>query len=100
MGIHEFAHAIHFNSVKSEDINSIIFVDTFNALRIALNEDDILKKRLENSNLLRDYAFNNDSELLAVLIETFIETPITFREQFPEIYTKIKQMLNFNFLGY
>lgn len=97
LGIHEFAHAIHFNSLKSEDINSIIFVDTFNELRTRLNKDAILKKRLEKSNLLRDYAFTNDSELLAVLLETFIESPKEFRKQFPSIYDLVKQMLNFKF---
>lgn len=100
LGIHEFAHAIHFNSIKSEDINSIIFVDTFNALRTELNEDSGLKQRLENSKLLRDYAFTNDSELLAVLIETFIESSNEFRKQFPNIYSLVKQMLNFKFSDY
>lgn len=100
LGIHEFAHAIHFNSIKAEDINSIIFVDTFNALRTKLNEDVKLKQALEHSELLRDYAFTNDSELLAVLIETFIESSVEFKQQFPSIYALVKQMLNFKFSGY
>ncbi len=100
LGIHEVSHAIHFNSIKSEDISSILFVDTFNRLRELLSSDEVLKQKLTKSGLIRSYAFTNDSELLAVVIETFIETPAVFRRQFPRIYHMVKQMLNFNFEGY
>lgn len=100
LGIHEFAHAIHFSCIKGEDINSILFVDTFNDLRNLLSTDVKLKADLIDSELIRSYAFTNDSELLAVIIETFIESPKLFRKKFPNIYTKVKQMLNFNFAGY
>lgn len=100
LGIHEFAHAIHYNSMNQEDINSIIFVDTFNELRNNLSINAVFKQKLITSKLLRSYAFTNDSELLAVIIETFIETPEEFRRLFPEIYNQVKQMLNFNFKGY
>ncbi len=100
LGIHEFAHAIHFNCIKSEDINSVLFVDTFNELRNLLSSNEILKKDLVSSEFIRTYAFTNDSELLAVIIETFIESPKAFETLFPNIYAKVKQMLNFNFAGY
>jgi len=100
LGIHEFAHAIHFNSIYQEDINSVIFVDTYSELRDLLRSNSILKNKLIASEYLRSYAFTNDMELLAVILETFIETPEEFRTQFPEIYLKVKQMLNFNFKGY
>lgn len=100
LGIHELSHAIHFNCIKSDDINSILFVDTFNELRNTLSSDETLKTKLVNSEFIRSYAFTNDSELLAVIIETFIESPEVFRVLFPHIYDKVKQMLNFNFSGY
>ena len=100
LGIHEFAHAIHFNSIYQEDINSIIFVDTFNEIRDLLSTNTLLKNKLIASKYLRSYAFTNDFELLAVIVETFIETPKTFKNEFPEFYNKVKQMLNFNFSGY
>ncbi len=59
-----------------------------------------LKNEIMTSQYLRNYAFTNDFELLAVILETFIETPKAFKNQFPEIYNKVKQMLNFNFSGY
>ncbi|KAA5820568.1 zinc-dependent peptidase [Algibacter amylolyticus] len=100
LGIHEFAHAIHFNCIYQEDINSVIFIDTFNELRALLAKDEILKNKLVSSEYLRHYAFTNDFELLAVILETFIETPQAFRNQFPLIYFKVRQMLNFNFPRY
>lgn len=100
LGIHEFAHAIHFNCIKGEDINSILFVDTFSELRNMLSSNEKLKETLVSSEFIRSYAFTNDSELLAVIIETFIESPQAFKMLFPNIYAKVKQMLNFNFTGY
>lgn len=100
LGIHEFAHAIHYNSIKQEDINSILFVDTFNELREELATNEKLKNKLVDSNFIRSYAWTNDSELLAVIVETFIETPKEFNRLFPEVYGSLKQMLNYNFPGY
>lgn len=100
LGIHEFAHAIHYNSIRHDDISSVIFVDTFNELREQLVSNKKLKQRLVDSNFIRSYAFTNDSELLAVVIETFIEAPKEFKRLFPDIYAKLKQMLNFVFTGY
>lgn len=77
-----------------------MFVDTFNELRNLLSSNEILKKDLVSSEFIRTYAFTNDSELLAVIIETFIESPQAFETLFPNIYAKVKQMLNFNFAGY
>jgi hypothetical protein len=100
LAIHEFAHAIHFNSIYQTDVNSVIFLDTFNELRELLSVNEDLKSQLVNSEYIRHYAFSNDFELLAVILETFIESPKEFNKHFPEIYSLVKQMLNFNFSGY
>ncbi len=100
LGIHEFAHAIHFNSIKEKDVSSTVFKDSFRELISMLSNDELLKKKLIASKYFREYAFTNQHEFLAVLIEYFIESPKEFRSQFPEIYKKVKQILNFNFAGY
>ncbi|MFL0353944.1 zinc-dependent peptidase [Xanthomarina sp. GH4-25] len=100
LAIHELAHAIHFNSMYQNDINSVIFLDTFNKLRDILLVDENLKAKLVSSEYIRDYAFTNDFELLAVILETFIESPKEFNYRFPKVYSLVKQMLNFNFKGY
>ncbi|MCB4808093.1 zinc-dependent peptidase [Tamlana sp. 62-3] len=100
LGIHEFTHAIQINSLKSRDVSSVIFTDSFSELSKLLNTNQHLKNKLMASNYFRKYAFTNQFEFLAVAIETFIETPGAFKSQFPEVYYKIKQMLNFNIAGY
>lgn len=100
LGIHEFTHAIHINSIKERDVSSTIFSDTFKELSKLLSSNDTLRNKLMASDYFRKYAFTNQFEFVAVAIENFIETPKEFKLQFPEIYIKVKQMLNFNLTGY
>jgi hypothetical protein len=53
-----------------------------------------------DSSYFRDYAFTNQFEFLAVIIENFIETPLEFKSHFPDLYAQVKQLLNFNFSKY
>lgn len=100
LGIHEFAHAIHLNSIKERDVSSTIFSDSFKEMTDLLSHKEALRKSLLESDYFREYAYTNQYEFVAVIIETFIESPSEFKSQFPEIYNKTKQMLNFNFAGY
>lgn len=100
LGIHEFAHAIHLNCLKERDVSSTLFSDSFRELAELLSNDELLKSNLIASKYFRNYAYNNKFEFIAVIIEAFIETPTEFKSQFPEIYYKTRQMLNFNFAGY
>lgn len=100
LGIHEITHAIHINSLKERDVSSTIFSDSFKELSVLLSEKDGLRNSLMSSTYFRKYAYTNQFEFLAVAIENFIETPQDFKSQFPEVYLKIKQMLNFNVRGY
>ena len=100
LGVHEFAHAIHLNSIKERDISSTIFSDSFRELTELLSSNAPLRKELLDSKYFRNYAYTNQYEFVAVIIETFIESPSEFRSQFPSVYNKTKQMLNFNFANY
>jgi len=100
LGVHEFAHAIHLNSIKERDVSSIIFRDSFRELTEMLANDESLRKTLIASKYFRVYAYTNQFEFLAVLVEYFMETPKEFNTKFPKVYNKVKQMLNFNFPGY
>lgn len=100
MGIHEFTHAIHLNSIKERDVSSTIFSDSFKELSKLLSVNEILRNKLMASNYFRKYALTNQFEFIAVIIENFIETPKEFKKEFPEIYSKVKQMLNFSLAGY
>ncbi|WP_460217899.1 zinc-dependent peptidase [Psychroserpens sp. MEBiC05023] len=100
LGIHEFTHAIHLNSLKNKDISSILFKTAFSELTGLLSGDEALRQQLIASKYFRDYAYTNQFEFVAVIVETFIETPEDFKRQFPRIYNKTREMLNFNFAGY
>lgn len=102
LAVHEFIHAIHFYymSIRKRSTSAAIFLDSFYELTKDLDNDSRLKEKLISSKYLRPYAFTNQFEFLAVIIETFIETPHEFKAQFPEIYKKLKGMLNFYFAGY
>ncbi|MDD7886593.1 zinc-dependent peptidase [Flavivirga sp. 57AJ16] len=100
LGIHELTHAIHINSMKERDVSAIIFSDSFKELSALFSENESLRDMLKESDYFRKYAFTNQFEFLAVAIENFMETPQEFQSQFPEVYNKIKQMLNFKVKGY
>ncbi|MFI0428257.1 zinc-dependent peptidase [Mariniflexile sp. HMF6888] len=100
LGIHEFTHAIHINSMKERDVSSTIFSDSFKELSGMLASNEALRNKLKESDYFRKYAFTNQFEFVAVIIENFIETPKEFRSQFPQVYDKVKQMLNFNVINY
>ncbi|OUS03496.1 hypothetical protein A9Q86_00865 [Flavobacteriales bacterium 33_180_T64] len=100
LGIHEFTHAIHINSLKSRDISSLIFKSAFGELTDLLTAEEELRQKLIESKYFRAYAFTNQFEFVAVIVETFIETPHDFKRQFPRIYNKTREMLNFNFANY
>jgi Mlc titration factor MtfA (ptsG expression regulator) len=102
LGVHECIHAIHFSFLKSikYSTSAAIFLGAFHELTELIDSDNKLKEKLVTSKYFRAYAFENHFEFISVLAENFIETPADFRSQFPEVYAKVKAMLNFNFAGY
>lgn len=102
LAVHEFTHAIHFYymGVRRRSTSAAIFLNSYVELINLLDGDVALKAKLVKSKFLRDYAFTNQFEFLSVVIETFIESPEDFKQQFPRIYNKVRTMLGFNFSGY
>ncbi|WP_159092082.1 zinc-dependent peptidase [Aquimarina sp. Aq107] len=96
LGIHEITHAIHYCSLKSNNISSEIFHDTFLELEKHLSSLELRNKIIE-SKILREYAFTDKFEFIAVLVEVFMESPEKLKKQFPDIYTYVSRMLNFNY---
>lgn len=103
LGIHEFVHALHLSylsSKKTNDISAHIFISSLEALHEYIDSKANFKLHMQKSAYFRNYAFQNDFEFTAVIIENFIETPLEFRSRYPNVYKHVKQMLNFNFAGY
>jgi Mlc titration factor MtfA (ptsG expression regulator) len=59
-----------------------------------LKKPEILQSYIESS-YFRDYAYLNSVEFIAVILEHFFETPSEFEARFPELYGKVKKMINF-----
>ena len=95
LGLHEFAHALHFQSKKVSNVSLLLFADMHQKI-IADIQNPRNNKMLVESGYFRDYAFTNNYEFIAVLLEHFFETPLEFKSQFPELYTKVRKMINFD----
>lgn len=100
LGIHEIGHAIHLNAFNKNDISSFIFNNGFKELTDYLQANEDVRQDLIDSKYFRAYAYTNHFEFFAVLLENFIETPIAFKSQFPELYKYMRQMLNFKVVEY
>ena len=95
LGLHEFTHAFHIHSLKSEETTAVLFNESLqNLFRIVSHPQ--IKEQLVASGFLRDYAYENKFEFVAGLLEYFFESPQEFKSQFPSIYLKVKQMINYN----
>jgi Mlc titration factor MtfA (ptsG expression regulator) len=93
LGIHEFSHVLHYHGLKNEDASSLLFSRHFNQIQKEVNHPPN-KEKLINSNYFRVYAYTNQFEFLAVIIEHYFETPAQFQIEFPELYEKVSLMLN------
>ena len=95
LGLHEFTHALHFQTLKSDKPTHVLFNESLRNLFSSFS-NETLRQDLLNSGFLREYAFENQYEFVAVLLEHFFESPEEFKLKFPEVYLKVKQMINYN----
>ncbi len=93
LGLHEFTHAMHFSFLSEKNFSATSFKRNFRKLLDFL-EDKEEQKRLINTGYLREYAFENQYEFLAVLVEHFFETPDKFEVELPKVYYLVQQILN------
>ena len=93
LGLHEFAHALHFEMKLKGNPNAHHFKKNFLKLLMELRKPD-KREKLFASAYFRTYAFENKYEFLAVLVEHYFETPEIFQKEFPVFFEKIKKMLN------
>ena len=95
LGLHEFTHAMHFSFLSSSNSSSNHFKKHYSNL-LEFMEDKVEQQKLVNAGYLREYAFENQFEFLAVLVEHFFETPDKFEQKLPELFFKIKKLLNYS----
>ncbi|AOW09292.1 zinc-dependent peptidase [Flavobacterium gilvum] len=93
LGIHEFAHVLHYQGLESNNVSCVLFSRMYTLINEEMN-DAAFRKELVQSNYFRLYAFTNQFEFLAVVLEHYFETPLEFKIRFPDLYDKVSQMLN------
>ncbi|RZJ63789.1 MAG: hypothetical protein EOO45_20175 [Flavobacterium sp.] len=96
LGLHEFAHALHFDSLRKQRRGSsaAIYKDGFNNILVYLGKPSN-RQQLIDAGYLREYAYTNQHEFVAVVLEYFFETPDEFRQRLPELHEIVKRMINF-----
>lgn len=96
LGLHEFAHVLHISSVGRLRLgsSSAIYSDMFKRIAqyvaVPANRD-----KITHAGYLRDYAYTNQYEFMAVIFESFFETPSEFRQRLPELFTMVSRMINY-----
>lgn len=95
LGIHEFAHALHFQGMKNDNVSSYLFALQFKNIQRDVNYLPNKEKLLE-SDFFRKYAYTNQFEFIAVVLEYFFESPHEFQKEFPQLFLYVKRMINFS----
>ena len=93
LGLHEFAHALNFQALKSNDTSMIIFKDMYTEILEYIHRSENAERFMQ-SDYFRIYAYTNRFEFIAVILEHFFETPQQFKLKFPELYHKVELMIN------
>lgn len=93
LGIHEFSHVLHYHGMKSEDASAMIFSRIYNQIQKEVHHPSN-REKLINSSYFRIYAYTNQFEFLSVIVEHYFETPLRFKQEFPELYQNVSKMLN------
>lgn len=94
LGIHEFAHVLSFHGKKSKDFSANVFFNLHEEITSLFNNKKDIEK-LKKINYFRNYGFTNKLEFIAVILESFFETPNDFKLKLPDLYKKVIKMLNF-----
>ena len=89
LGLHEMAHALFLDYFHSKHMR-IMYSNWLTVAKPVLNSMKINK----GPQFLRDYAKSNIHEFWAVCVEHFFEAPVQFKEQLPELYIAMCNVLN------
>ena len=95
LGLHEMAHALYLeNKILNSDYN---FFD-IRALKAfqSISEKVVNSPKYVEGDLFRRYSITDQHEFFAVAVENFFEKPQEFRQQKPELYRIMCELLKQN----
>ena len=95
LGIHEFAHILHHQGLQKANTCSQIFANNYETLMKTVKHPPNLK-RLIDSEYFRVYAYTNEFEFVSVILEHFFESPLQFKQEFPELFLLTQKMIGFS----
>jgi len=95
LGLHEFAHVLHLNctAIRRPGASGMVYTDMFEKVLDYIDHTDN-RNNLMALGYFRAYAYTNNHEFVAVVLEHFFETPQEFRQKLPELYGMISKMIN------
>lgn len=92
LGLHKFAHALQFSFLNERSHEARVFKHHFDLILYHLKDADV-RHRLINTGYLRHYAFENQYEFFAVMVEHFYESPSDFMTTLPTLYQLMAKLL-------
>lgn len=96
LAMHEFAHALCFEMTRSRTWEARKFRVGLKKIKELFLRDGYAQK-MADTQYFREYGLTNLQEFFSVAVENYVETPDAFSTDFPELYTIIQRMLNFDF---
>ncbi len=92
LGLHEFAHALRFNDVKS--FYQDYFFDHFFSRWLAAAMEAFYDTKNNKQTLFRKYGGTNINEFISVCIEHYFESPLEIKKEYPYLYYCTAILLN------
>ena len=96
LAMHEFAHALSFEMNRINSWQGRKFRLGLRRIEKLFYEEDFLVK-LAASQYFREYGLTNIQEFFSVAVENYFETPAIFKNDFPELFAELQNMLNMDF---
>lgn len=96
LAMHEFAHALSFELMKSNSWQGRKFRVGLRRINKLFKQEDFLVK-LAASEYFREYGLTNLQEFFSVAVENYFETPAIFKNDFAELFDVLRNMLNMDF---
>ena len=94
LGLHEMAHALSLeNGIKNQEYNFLNPAD-LKTWRILADAEFEKMKLGGYKTFLRRYAFSNRDEFFPVCVEHFFEKPVEFKNEAPQLYKALCNLLN------
>jgi Mlc titration factor MtfA (ptsG expression regulator) len=93
VGLDELAHALAYINFTVREVKDEWFYEKFKDFS-KIGRPVFERMQAGERNLLNQYAAVNYNEFWAVCVETFFERPERLRQELPELYSAISELLN------